>query len=140
MLGGQPLKTARWDLCRGYWVTGGPTAMALASAFDRTNQRRTHQTMKRLDRFIAFDARFFAFAAVLVLLASSVMAVVATPANDAGIEPMDFTTNIDNPFFPLQAGTTFIYSGFKDQSALRDEFAVTHDTARIDHVTCVEET
>ena len=85
--------------------------------------------MKRLDRFIAF-------AAVLVLLASSVMAVVANPANNAGIEPMDFTTNIDNPFFPLQPGTTFIYSGFKDRSAQRDEFAVTNDTVRIDHVTC----
>jgi len=85
--------------------------------------------MKRPNRFVAFGA-------ALVLLASLVLCGTAAPANDAHIDPNHFTTDIDNPFFPLQAGTTFIYAGFKDRSTQRDEFAVTHDTVRIDNVTC----
>jgi len=85
--------------------------------------------MKRLNRFVAFAAQ-------LVLLASPIMAAATGPANNAHIDPQDFKSNIDNPFFPLQPGTTFIYSGFQDRSTVRDEFAVTHNTVRIDHVTC----
>src|SRR5258706_6972084 len=53
--------------------------------------------------------------------------------NDSG-----FTTKIDNPFFPLVPGTTFIYEGTKDGSPTRDEFAVTKRTKVIMGVTCRE--
>jgi hypothetical protein len=49
------------------------------------------------------------------------------------INPADFTTTIDNEYFPLKPGTTFIYEG----GAERDEFAVTSDTKQVMGVECV---
>ena len=55
---------------------------------------------------------------------------------DPPIDPANFTTTIDNPYFPLVPGTTFTYL---DQSgSIKDVFAVTHDTRVIDGVTCVQ--
>ena len=55
---------------------------------------------------------------------------------DPAIDPTNFTTTIDNPYFPLAPGTTFTYL---DQSgSIKDVFAVTHDTRVIDGVTCVQ--
>jgi len=55
---------------------------------------------------------------------------------DPPIDPTNFTTTIDNPYFPLAPGTTFTYL---DQSgSIKDVFAVTHDTRVIDGVTCVQ--
>jgi len=55
---------------------------------------------------------------------------------DPPIDPTNFTTTIDNPYFPLVPGTTFTYL---DQSgSIKDVFAVTHDTRVIDGVTCVQ--
>jgi hypothetical protein len=57
---------------------------------------------------------------------------------DPVIDPANFVTIIDNPYFPLQPGTTFIYGGQMPGGFERDEFAVTHNTRVIDGVTCVE--
>lgn len=51
------------------------------------------------------------------------------------INPTKFTTRIDNPYFPLVPGTTFFYEGFKDNSTLTDQFAVTSQTKVIQGVT-----
>src|SRR5215203_5405329 len=53
------------------------------------------------------------------------------------IEPADFTTRIDNKYFPLEPGTTFVYKGKFHGSAERDVMAVTHDTKNIMGVKCV---
>ena len=55
---------------------------------------------------------------------------------DPVIDPTNFTTTIDNPYFPLVPGTTFIY--LTPNGAIRDVFAVTHDTRVINGVTCVQ--
>jgi len=57
---------------------------------------------------------------------------------DPVIDPANFVTTIDNPYFPLQPGTTFIYGGQMPGGFERDEVAVTHNTRVIDGVTCVE--
>jgi hypothetical protein len=57
---------------------------------------------------------------------------------DPVIDPANFVTTIDNPYFPLQPGTTFIYEGQMPGGFERDEFAVTHNTRVIQGVTCVE--
>jgi len=57
---------------------------------------------------------------------------------DPVIDPANFVSKIDNPFFPLVPGTTFIYEDHFGGSLMRDEFAVTHKTRVIDGVTCVE--
>ena len=55
---------------------------------------------------------------------------------DPVIDPTNFTTTIDNPYFPLVPGTTFIY--LTPNGAIRDVFAVTHETRVINGVTCVQ--
>lgn len=59
-------------------------------------------------------------------------------AYDPVIEQANFVAVIDNPFFPLAPGTTFVYEGQTSEGFTRDEFAVTHNTKVIDGVTCVE--
>ena len=49
------------------------------------------------------------------------------------IRPADFSDVIDNKFFPLDPGTTFIYEGGSE----RDVMAVTSDTKEIMGVKCV---
>jgi hypothetical protein len=48
------------------------------------------------------------------------------------IDPTDFTTKVDNEYFPMHPGTTFIYQGKGE----RDEMSVTHETKRIMGVEC----
>src|SRR5438132_1977176 len=57
---------------------------------------------------------------------------------DPVIDPANFVARIDNPYFPLRPGTTFIYEGQMPEGFERDEFAVTHNTRVILGVTCVE--
>jgi hypothetical protein len=57
---------------------------------------------------------------------------------DPVIDPANFVGQIDNPYFPLVPGTTFIYEGQTSEGLSRDEFAVTHNTRVIDGVTCTE--
>jgi hypothetical protein len=53
------------------------------------------------------------------------------------ITPSAFTdaagapNRIDNPYFPLEPGTTFVYEGIKDGAPLRDVMTVTSDTRTI---------
>ena len=53
------------------------------------------------------------------------------------IDPANFTTKIDNKYFPLKPGTTFVYEGKMEGATERDEMAVTHDTKRVMGVECV---
>ena len=55
---------------------------------------------------------------------------------DPPIDPTNFTTTIDNPYFPLVPGRTFTY--LTPNGAIKDVFTVTHDTRVIDGVTCVQ--
>jgi hypothetical protein len=69
---------------------------------------------------------------------------VGTPANalaeniQDGRDPTNFTTTIDNPFFPLVPGTTYIYEGTKEGSPVNDTFEVTSRTKLIMGVKCRE--
>jgi hypothetical protein len=53
------------------------------------------------------------------------------------INPADFTTKIDNKYFPLEPGATFVYKGKFHGTAERDVMAVTHDTRRVMGVECL---
>lgn len=44
------------------------------------------------------------------------------------IDPANFVTDIDNPYFPLKPGTTFIYEGEAEEGTERNEMAVTNQT------------
>lgn len=57
---------------------------------------------------------------------------------DPIIHPANFVSQVDNPYFPLRPGTTYIYEGQTVDRSERDEFAVTYNTRVILGVTCVE--
>ncbi len=56
------------------------------------------------------------------------------------VDPANFptSTTIDNPFFPLKPGTTFVYEGQTADGFEHVEFAVTHATRTIMNIPCVE--
>jgi hypothetical protein len=53
------------------------------------------------------------------------------------INPANFQAVVDNPWFPLTPGSTYVYQGVKDGEPSRDVYVVTHDTKVIDGVPCV---
>ena len=57
------------------------------------------------------------------------------PATAPNFDPANFTTEIDNPFMPLDGGTTLIYKS-PDGSTV-DTFQVTERTKVVDGVRCV---
>ena len=71
----------------------------------------------------------------LVLAALAALAAGGTPGA-AGPNPADFTPRIDNPWFPLTPGTTYIYRGVKDGQRSSEVLTVTRRTALIDGVPC----
>lgn len=53
------------------------------------------------------------------------------------IDPADFVSGVDNPYFPLVPGTTFVYEGVSDGEKERDVVNVTHQVKEIAGVDCV---
>jgi hypothetical protein len=53
------------------------------------------------------------------------------------IDPVNFTGVVDNPWFPLKPGSTYVYTGTKDGEPVRDVFVVSHETKVVDGVPCV---
>jgi hypothetical protein len=49
------------------------------------------------------------------------------------IDPAEFTTKVDNEYFPMEPGTTFLYEGGTEHS----EMSVTSDTKKVMGVECV---
>jgi hypothetical protein len=49
------------------------------------------------------------------------------------IDPAEFTTTIDNEYFPMEPGTIFLYKGGTEHS----EMSVTHHTKKVMGVECV---
>jgi hypothetical protein len=67
-----------------------------------------------------------------------VLALVALPALVVLASPGPFVDRIDNPWFPLVPGTTFVYRGIKDGKRSRDVVTVTRRTRVVDGVRCTE--
>jgi hypothetical protein len=72
--------------------------------------------------------------AVLALSGSSIAGGIQNPPQPG---PSDFVRKVDNPFFPLTPGTTYIYRGVKDAKPTRDVFRVTKRKAVIQGVATV---
>jgi len=56
---------------------------------------------------------------------------------DWTIDPQDFVSTIDNPYFPLEPGTTLVYEGRSDGERQVVTIEVTRKTKQILGVTCV---
>jgi hypothetical protein len=55
---------------------------------------------------------------------------------DPEVDPDDFVTPIDNPWWPLLPGTTYVYEKETEDGLERIEFMVTHETKEILGVAC----
>lgn len=84
----------------------------------------------------------------LVALGAALLAGSPTPnhaapqpptVNPPTFDAKNFTNSatIDNPYFPLTPGTTFVYEGVPGGQRQRNEVNVTHDTKTILGVNCV---
>src|SRR5215470_15188817 len=60
--------------------------------------------------------------------------LVATGAAASQSSPVTFAPRVDNAWFPLIPGTTFVYRGVKDGKSARDVFTVLHATRTIQGV------
>ena len=73
--------------------------------------------------------------------AGAVVVAAALAAGAAGLAARtgraDFSARVDNPWFPLTPGTTYVYTGLKDGKPARDVLTVTHQTATIAGARCV---
>jgi hypothetical protein len=79
--------------------------------------------------------------AISALLTASICAAcgsASSAGSQAGPPRPTFVHGVRNPWFPLEPGTTFVYTGEKDGRRGRDVFRVTRRTKRIDGVTCTE--
>ena len=74
---------------------------------------------------------------VLALIAIVLLAAGLASAAHARPNPQDFVHRVDNPWFPLAPGTTWIYRGSEDGEPLRDVVTATRSTELIDGVRCV---
>ncbi len=61
---------------------------------------------------------------------------IAASASASAPSPSNFVRRVDNPWFPLVPGTTFVYRGVKDGKVARDVFTVTPATKTIQGVRC----
>ena len=71
--------------------------------------------------------------ALAIVALFSFGAVAAGTAS--GRSAPQFVAGVNNPFFPLLPGMTYVYEGKKGNTPTRDEVTVTHDTRVIDGVT-----
>ena len=78
---------------------------------------------------------FIVALAAVVAVAAGATALGATHVST--VDPAGFSARVDNPWYPLQPGTTFVYTGTEDGKPLRDVLRVTHRTATIDGAPCV---
>ncbi len=77
-------------------------------------------------------------ATVAVAATIAVWAPWATSAGSAGappyepvLDPANFSTTIDNPYFPLPVGRTLVYRGVKDGQTQEDRVTVTDQTKTV---------
>jgi hypothetical protein len=72
-----------------------------------------------------------AVAAALFVVAGTGTAGQQLPPPPTMPPASDFVGEIDNPYLPLEPGTTFVYRGTRDGEPERNKVVVTHDTKTI---------
>jgi hypothetical protein len=71
------------------------------------------------------------------LATAAALALLTAPAVAAGSPASGFSARVDNPWFPLRPGTTWVYRGVKDGKRARDVVVVTQHTKTIAGAPCV---
>jgi hypothetical protein len=70
-----------------------------------------------------------------------IVALVSVPAAEVnarglGLDPANFSTKVDNEWFPLAPGTVYVYTGVKDGKPARDVVTVSARTTKIAGFPC----
>ncbi len=78
---------------------------------------------------------------LILSLAAAALAAVLGPSSSPALPsqhpgPAGFVARVDNPWFPLRPGTTYVYRGVKDDQPSRDVVTVTAATRTIEGVSC----
>ena len=73
---------------------------------------------------------------LIVVLGLALTACSSDHGSPKGATPRTFVEHVDNPWFPLVPGTTYIYRGMKDGEPSREVLRVTHRTKLIQGVRC----
>lgn len=85
--------------------------------------------------------RLFALVTIGLAMLFATVSIAAvdtgTKQPTLGIDPDNFVSQVDNPYFPLVPGTTLIYRGETDGVPTRNETYVTYDTKVILGVTTI---
>jgi hypothetical protein len=89
--------------------------------------------MRAINLFSAIIGSVVALVAGCTSNSSSSSSQEEQKAYNPRINPADFTTTIDNEYFPMEPGTTFFYEGGTEHS----EMTVTHQTKKVMGVECV---
>jgi hypothetical protein len=76
-----------------------------------------------------------ALAGVALMGAGNAKSRTAAPTPSPELDPSNFVAVIDNPYFPLPVGRTWVYTGVKDGQTQIDTVIVTADTKVIQGVT-----
>jgi hypothetical protein len=71
------------------------------------------------------------------LAAAGTSLAATAAARETEVEPTNFVRTIDNPWYPLRPGTTFVFTGVSDGKPTRDVVTVTRQTKTILGVHCV---
>src|ERR1041385_1470512 len=81
--------------------------------------------------------RFFVSAFIIITILFTATPNVLAKSNmiKLSFDPNNFVKKIDNPYFPLKPGTTFIYRGETEGTPTKDVTIVTHQTKEILGVT-----
>jgi hypothetical protein len=82
--------------------------------------------LKRLASVVAF---------ALLVVAAILAPASSTRGND--VDPANFVRTIDNPWYPLRPGTTYVFTGVSDGKRTRDVVAVTRRVKKVEGVDCV---
>src|SRR5213593_3972800 len=76
-------------------------------------------------------------AVVTVGVGAGVWVGVSGPATAAGIDPTQFVSGVDNPYYPLPPGSTLVYRGVRDGASQVDRVHVTNRTKLVQGVETV---
>ena len=87
--------------------------------------------------------RLFALVTIVLAILFATVSIAAVdlgakqPRPQSQIDPNNFVSQVDNPYFPLTPGTTLIYRGETEGVPTRNETYVTYDTKVILGVTTI---
>jgi hypothetical protein len=84
------------------------------------------------ERLLSTGRRIGSLAVALVLLATGVAGAKSSDGGPVRLDPADFTTRIDNPYWPMKPGSRWVYRETDaDGTKQRVEVTVTHRTKRV---------